>query len=205
MPTPTIDTASIAGEYEVAKAEKKQAGLIVAETMIDHGDFIKTFALLSDFEVRGNRVALIANAGYEKTYAADNLGRLQIATFDPATHDALAKLLPPYVTVDPLLDLTPMAVDAMYADCIRTILQSDTVDALMISIVPHSIMLHTTDDEIARTEGHLAERIVDLIHTYKNPPWYPSMWRLAPVPSTTASDRSWTAAVCRPSSPPTAP
>jgi acyl-CoA synthetase (NDP forming) len=162
-------TASIAGEYEVAKAAMKQAGLIVAETMIDHGDFIKTFALLSDFEVRGNRVALIANAGYEKTYAADNLGRLQIAAFDPATHDALAKLLPPYVTVDPLLDLTPMAGDAMYADCIRTILQSDTVDALMISIVPHSILLHTTDDEIARTEGHLAERIVDLIHTYKKP------------------------------------
>jgi acyl-CoA synthetase (NDP forming) len=162
-------TASIAGEYQVAKAAMKQAGLIVAETMIDHGDFIKTFALLSDFDVRGNRVALIANAGYEKTYAADNLGRLQIAAFDPATHDALAKLLPPYVTVDPLLDLTPMAGDAMYADCIRTILQSDTVDALMISIVPHSILLHTTDDEIARTEGHLAERIVDLIHTYKKP------------------------------------
>ena len=157
-------TASIAGEYEVAKAAMKQAGLIVAETMIDHGDFIKTFALLSDFDVRGNRVALIANAGYEKTYAADNLGRLQIAAFDPATHDALAKLLPPYVNVDPLLDLTPMAGDAMYADCIRTMLQSDTVDALMISIVPHSILLHTTDDEIARTEGHLAERIVDLIH-----------------------------------------
>ena len=162
-------TASIAGEYEVAKAAMKQAGLIVAETMIDHGDFIKTFALLSDFEVRGKRVALIANAGYEKTYAADNLGRLQIAAFDAATHDALAKLLPPYVNVDPLLDLTPMAGDAMYADCIRTMLQSDTVDALMISIVPHSVLLHTTDDEIARTEGNLANRIVQLVHEFKKP------------------------------------
>ena len=162
-------TASIAGEYEVAKAAMKQAGLIVAETMIDHGDFIKTFALLSDFDVRGNRVALIANAGYEKTTAADNLGRLQIAAFDSATREALAKLLPPYVNVDPLLDLTPMAGDAMYADCIRTMLQSDTVDALMISIVPHSVLLHTTDDEIARTEGHLANRIVQLVHEFKKP------------------------------------
>jgi 3-hydroxypropionyl-CoA synthetase (ADP-forming) len=162
-------TASIAGEYEVAKAAMKQAGLIVAETMIDHGDFIKTFALLSDFDVRGDRVALIANAGYEKTTAADNLGRLQIADFDSATREALAKLLPPYVNVDPLLDLTPMAGDAMYADCIRTMLQSDTVDALMISIVPHSVLLHTTDDEIARTEGHLANRIVQLVHEFKKP------------------------------------
>lgn len=162
-------TASIAGEYEVAKAAMKQAGLIVAETMIDHGDFIKTFALLSDFEVRGNRVALIANAGYEKTTAADNLGRLQIAAFDSATREALAQLLPPYVNVDPLLDLTPMAGDAMYADCIRTMLQSDTVDALMISIVPHSVLLHTTDDEIAQTEGNLANRIVELVHEFKKP------------------------------------
>ncbi|MGD9333002.1 MAG: acetate--CoA ligase family protein [Desulfobacterales bacterium] len=162
-------TASIAGEYEVAKAAMKQAGLIVAETMIDHGDFIKTFALLSDFKVRGNRVALIANAGYEKTDAADNLGRLQIASFDPATRDRLAKLLPPYVNVDPLLDLTPMAGDAMYADCIRTMLQSEAIDALMISIVPHSILLHTTDDEIAQTEDHLANRIVQLVQAFKKP------------------------------------
>jgi acyl-CoA synthetase (NDP forming) len=162
-------TASIAGEYDVAKAAMKQAGLIVAETMIDHGDFIKTFALLSDFEVRGNRVALIANAGYEKTYAADNLGRLEVATFDAATQAALARILPPYVNVDPLLDLTPMAGDAMYADCIRTILQSEAVDALLVSIVPHSVLLHTTDDEIARTDDHLASRIVELVHRFKKP------------------------------------
>jgi hypothetical protein len=40
----------------------KQAGLIVAEAMIDHGDFIKTFALLSAFEVRGNRAMICQNA-----------------------------------------------------------------------------------------------------------------------------------------------
>jgi acyl-CoA synthetase (NDP forming) len=55
----------------VAKAAMKQAGVIVAESMLDHGDFIKTFALLHDFSVTGNRVVVIANAGYEKTYAAE--------------------------------------------------------------------------------------------------------------------------------------
>jgi len=162
-------TASIAGEYEVAKAAMKQAGLIVADTMMDHGDFIKTFALLSRFEVGGNRVALIANAGYEKTYAADNLGRLEVAILDAPTREALSRKLPPYVTVDPLLDLTPMADDALYADCIRTVLQSPAVDALVVSIVPHSVLLHTTDEEIARTEGHLATRIVQLVHDLQKP------------------------------------
>jgi len=48
-------TASIAGEYEVAKAAMKQAGLIVAGSMIAHGDFVKTFALLADFQWEGLR------------------------------------------------------------------------------------------------------------------------------------------------------
>jgi acyl-CoA synthetase (NDP forming) len=162
-------TASIAGEYAVAKAAMKQAGLIVAETMIDHSDFIKTFALLSDFEVRGNRAALIANAGYEKTYAADNLGHLRIAPLSAATRNALAARLPSYVAVDSLLDLTPMADDVLYADCIRTLLEDPSVDALVISIVPHSILLHTTDEEIAQTEGNLASRIVTLVQAYRKP------------------------------------
>ena len=34
----------------------KQAGLIVADSMIDHFDFIKTFTLLHDLEVQGNIV-----------------------------------------------------------------------------------------------------------------------------------------------------
>ncbi len=163
-------TASIAGEYEVAKAAMKQAGLIVAETMIDHGDFIKTFALLSDFEVSGRRIAIIANAGYEKTDAADNLGALEVAVFDPETEDALRAVLPPYVNVDPLLDLTPMAGDETFEHCIRTVLASPQVDALVVSVVPHSSLLHTTDEEIARDEeAHLAARIVRLVHRYRKP------------------------------------
>jgi 3-hydroxypropionyl-CoA synthetase (ADP-forming) len=39
----------------------------------------------------------------------------------------------------------------------------------MISIVPHSVLLHTTDDEIARTEDNLANRIVQLVHEFKKP------------------------------------
>ncbi len=163
-------TASIAGEYEVAKAAMKQAGLIVADTMIDHGDFIKTFALLSDFEVSGRRVAIIANAGYEKTDAADNLGALEVAAFDAETQDALRAVLPPYVNVEPLLDLTPMAGDATFEHCIRTVLASAQVDALVVSVVPHSSLLHTTDEEIARNEeAHLAARIVRLVHRYRKP------------------------------------
>ncbi len=162
-------TASIAGEYAVAKAAMKQAGLIVADTMIDHGDFIKTFALLSDFPVTGNRVAIIANAGYEKAYAADNLEDLVLAEFDAETTLALENILPSMVKADPLLDLTPMADDAMFEKCIETILKTDAVDALLVSIVPHSVLLHTTDAEIERNRENIAARIVNVVHKYKKP------------------------------------
>jgi acyl-CoA synthetase (NDP forming) len=162
-------TASIAGEYAVAKAAMKQAGAIVADSMIDHGDFIKTFALLSTFRVTGNKVAIIANAGYEKTYAADNLGDLELSEFDDKTLWDLRHILPDFVTAEPLLDLTPMASDEMFEQCMETVLKSDAVDALFVSIVPHGAVIHTTDDEIARNTDNIAARIVRIVHKYKKP------------------------------------
>ncbi len=162
-------TASIAGEYQVARAAMKQAGLIVADTMMDHGELVKTFALLSDFKVGGNRMVVIANAGYEKTIAADNLGDMTLANFDAATVAALKKILPAMVVPDPLLDLTPMADDATFEGCIERVLAAPTVDALLVSIVPQSALLHTTDEEIAQNPDNIATRIIRLVHKYKKP------------------------------------
>lgn len=162
-------TASIAGEYAVARAAMKQAGAIVADTMVDHGDFIKTFALMNDFNVGGNRVAIIANAGYEKTYAADNLGDLTLAKFDENTLAELREIIPPMVEADPLLDLTPMADDTVFEKSMETLLKSPDVDALMVSIVPQSALIHTTDDEIRNNPDNIAARIIRLVNRYKKP------------------------------------
>lgn len=162
-------TASMAGEYDVARAAMKQAGLIVADSMIDHGDLIKTFALLHDFKVSGNRVAVIANAGYEKTYAADNLGELQLAQLDDATRGRLEDALPPYVSIMPLLDLTPMVTDEQFEQCIDIMLSSVNVDALCISIVPQAQVIHTTDEEMEHYERNIASRIVETVHRHMKP------------------------------------
>jgi len=162
-------TASIAGEYEVAKAAMKQAGLIVVDSMIDHGDFIKTFALLNDFRVSGKSVVVVTNAGYEKTYAADNLGELSLAKLDKNTLDELNKVLPSFVEADPLLDLTAMASDELFERCIDTLLKSNSVDAMLISIVPQAMVIHTTDKEIETYKKNIAARIVNLVQKYKKP------------------------------------
>jgi acyl-CoA synthetase (NDP forming) len=162
-------TASIAGEYEVAKAAMKQAGLVVADSMIDHGDLVKTFALLHEFQVSGSRVAVIANAGYEKTLAADSLGSLALAELEPQTVEDLAAVLPPFVSVDSLLDLTPMVSDEQFERCIDILLASARVDALCVSIVPQAQLLHTTDEEILHYERNIAARIVDTVHRHRKP------------------------------------
>ncbi len=162
-------TASIAGEYEIAKASIKQAGHIIAESMIDHGDFIKTFALLNDFTVTGKSVVVITNAGYEKTYAADNIRDLKLAKLDNETVQKLKEVLPPFVDVSPLLDLTAMATDELFEKCVDTVLQSNSVDALLISIVPQAMVIHTTDEEIENYPQNVAARIVNLVHKYKKP------------------------------------
>lgn len=162
-------TASISGEYAVTKAAMKQAGLIVADTMIDHGDFVKTFALLHDFQITGNKVAVIANAGYEKTYAADNMGDLQLATLKESTKAKLKEQLPPIVNVETLLDLSPMVSDEQFTNCIEILLNAKEIDALCISIVPQAQVIHTTDEEIAAYEKNIAAQLVKLIHKYRKP------------------------------------
>ncbi len=162
-------TASIAGEYEVARAAMKQAGLVVAPSMIEHGDLVKTFALLCGFPVNGCRTAVIANAGYEKTSAADNLGDLVLADLDGETLQALRAVVPPYVTAEPLLDLTPMVSDEQFEKCIDIMLSSPAVDCLCVSIVPQAQVLHTTDEEIAGYERNIAARIVETVHRRKKP------------------------------------
>jgi acyl-CoA synthetase (NDP forming) len=162
-------TASIAGEYEVAKAAMKQAGLVVAGSMIAHGDFVKTFALLADFQVTGRRVAVIANAGYEKTSAADNLGELELAQLDGPTLEKLREHIPPMVEPGPLLDLTAMISDEQFERCIDLMLASPRVDALCISILPQAQVLHTTDREIESYEKNIAARIVATVHKHKKP------------------------------------
>jgi len=59
--------------------------------------------------------------------------------------------------------------DETFAKSMEIILQSDSVDALFVSIVPHSALLHTTDAEIDQKKDNIAARIVSIVHKYKKP------------------------------------
>ena len=62
-----------------------------------------------------------------------------------------------------------MADDATFEGCIQSVLASKAVDALLISIVPQSALLHTTDQEIENSPDNIAARIIRLVHQHKKP------------------------------------
>lgn len=154
-------TASIAGEYAVAKAAMKQAGLVVADTMADHLGCLKIFAMLHDKKVGGRKTVVVTNAGYEKANAADNLKELELAELSEETTAALKEALPSFVMVEPLLDLTPMVDDEVFARSVELMLNAPEVDAVCVSIVPHAGMIHTTDEEVKSYSGNLAARLAE--------------------------------------------
>lgn len=153
-------TASMTGDYKVAQAAMEQAGAIMTEHILDHKDLIKIFALMGDKQVRGRHVAGVVNAGFESTYAADSIGGLELASFTDETVARLRSVLPPFVGVNAFLDLTPMADDALFERCIEFILDDPGVDSLFISIVPHTVMLHTKREEMEKDRENIAYRIV---------------------------------------------
>ena len=162
-------TASVAGEYEVAKAAVKQAGGIIAETLEMFSNFLKTFTLLNGCIVNGKEIGIIANAGYEKAAAADNLHNLIPATLSETTYGALRNLLPPFVTIEPILDITPMVSDEQFARTVELLLSTDEIHALCISIIPQAEGIHTTDNEIAAYTDNIVNRLVKIMKTYKKP------------------------------------
>jgi len=153
-------TASMTGDYKVAVAAMEQAGAVVADHILDHKDLIKVFALMGQKQIRGRRVAGVVNAGFESTYAADNIGGLKLAQFGDETIAQLRAALPPMVAVNPFLDLTPMADDALFERCIELAVQDPNVDSLFISIVPHTIMLRTRQEEMEGDEESIAYLII---------------------------------------------
>lgn len=134
-------TASIAGDWPVTRALFDQAGAVVVESLEDFDDALTTFALLGKRKALGRRLGAISNAGFECVAMADNLGRLEVAEFSPATRPRLEDMfvrakIGEIVDVHNPLDLTPGSGDMGYIEGFRAILADPNVDCGVAGIVP---------------------------------------------------------------------
>lgn len=163
-------TAAVAGDYDVCQAAAAQAGAIVTDTFKEFEQVIELATALHGKSVRGRRIAAVSNAGYETVGMADTIrgARYEVAVpaLEERTRSALIEILARHKLdklVNPRnpLDLTPMAGDAAYEDCVRLLLEAGEFDAVVVSTVPLTPAMLTTADEL-KQPGSLAERIPTL-------------------------------------------
>ena len=166
-------TASVAGDYGVFRALCEQAGAIVAESLFEFESFMKGLAWLEGRPVRGRRVGLVSNAGFECVMMADNLkdgAGLDLAAFAPGTLARILESLRP-LGIDKLLDIhnpldvTPVADDAAFMESARAFVEDPGVDCAVISNVPLTKALQTLSpgpghaEDLARPGGFAARTI----------------------------------------------
>jgi 3-hydroxypropionyl-CoA synthetase (ADP-forming) len=156
-------TASLSGNYEVFRAACGQSGMILADTIEDWYNLVRSFSLLAGKPPAGNRVAGVVNAGFESTVGADELKGLTQARLSPRTVERLNAINRSGLvdTGSPFLDVTPMADDANYAEFTEAVIADEGVDCVFVAIVPHSVFLKTLP-ETCRDPDSLATRLIDI-------------------------------------------
>lgn len=139
-------TGSLAGSDRIVDAMFKQTGVIRTDTLEEMFDVA---ALLANQPVpRGNRVAILTNAGGPGIMAADacEARGLSVPHLSAATEAALRAALSPQASVANPIDMIATATPRQFGHATRIILNDPLIDSLMILFVP---ILATHSDAVA--------------------------------------------------------
>jgi acyl-CoA synthetase (NDP forming) len=175
-------TASVAGDYNVCRAVLEEAGAFVAGSIFDFESALKGLSFLADKTVRGNRVGLMSNAGFECVIMSDSLEdgtKLELARLSEETRAQITAALARQ-GIDKLqdvhnpMDLTPTADDAAFGETAAAFLDDAGVDALVISPVPMTPAMRTLPPgpehrENLLEEGATVPRIIELFRRTDKP------------------------------------
>jgi len=142
-------TASLAGDYAVARDLLEDAGAVVAHTLNMFEDYVKVFTLLYDRIPRGRRLGVVSNAGFECASVLDKLYGLEPAALSTETKARLRECLPPIAHADNPVDTTPMAATAPFVAAAAALLADPGVDALLVSPIPATPALEDLAPDLA--------------------------------------------------------
>jgi indolepyruvate ferredoxin oxidoreductase beta subunit len=170
-------TAAVAGDYDICQAAADQAGALVADTFKEFEQLLELCTALHDKKVRGVRVGVISNAGFETVGMADaikgqryqvELGELSADSAGRLARVLEANRLGGLVNPRNPLDLTPMAGEGAYAGAVESMVSCDEIDALVVGCVPLTAALKTTKEEMEEG-GSLAELVPKLFAATDKP------------------------------------
>ena len=144
-------TAAAVGDYEVCEELARAAGAVVAASLDQFEDDVTTFTLLDGRRAKGRRVAILSNAGFECTAAADALFGMELTPLAPGTRARVAELLPEgIVDVHNPVDATPITPTEKYAALAEALAADPNADVVVVAGVPATPFQNT----LARGEGH---------------------------------------------------
>ncbi len=167
-------TASLAGDYAVARFLMHEAGIIVAETLNMFEDYTKAVTMLWERmpgrdEGRGRNVGIISNAGFECASVLDKLYNLRLATFSEVTRERLKDCLPGIAHADNPIDATPMATTREFIQAVEAMLADPGVDALLVSPIPVTPALDNLPPDLTHSENVYAPQSLpqELLRVYR--------------------------------------
>ncbi len=140
----TSHTGAMAGMDVAIDALLEQCGVLRVNTVEELFDVAIGFS--NNPVPRGNRVAILTNAGGPAIMATDACvsRKLVMAEFSEETQTTLKNYLPAEASVINPVDMIASANKDSYAFCLDTILRDDSVDAAIVTFVP-PIMVNPTD------------------------------------------------------------
>ena len=129
-------TGSLAGSDVAYDAAFAQAGVFRAETVQDLFDYSTAFA--SQPMIKGNRIAIVTNAGGPGVMATDALERnnLVLAQLQPKTEALLEEALPPAANIHNPVDVLGDARADLYAIALEAVLNDPGVDGAVVIVTP---------------------------------------------------------------------
>jgi len=171
-------TGAMTGDYHVQKRLLHKAGAILTESFNQFNAVLKWMAAYPDLRTLG-QLAIVTNAGYETVGSVDTLGDNDAERLYPLTEEdraALSGILERHgmqglVAASNPLDLTPMADEAVYSDCVEAMIGFGA-GVVMLGLVPLSEQLDTQQltqaesfaarlKSLAQSSGRLVGIVID--------------------------------------------
>ena len=129
-------TAALAGTDLAADALMEQCGVMRAQTVEELFDYAMAFPRLP--LPKGNRVAIVSNAGGPAIILADaceSLG-LSVSELSAGTQAAIRQRVPEEAAVRNPVDLIASATAETYGGVLELVIRDPNVDAVIVSVVP---------------------------------------------------------------------
>jgi acetyltransferase len=149
-------TGSLAGSEQAYQAAFHQAGILRAESM--ESLFDMALALGYQPALKGDRIAIITNAGGPGILATDALERsgLSLARFELDTIHALEQYLPDAASAANPVDVLGDARADRYQFALERVANDPNVDGIMVLLTPQAM---TDINDTAKSIGSLAQHI----------------------------------------------